>query len=352
MPSAARKSFSTPEQPDRRREIAVPVDETYYPNLIAHAFGVMGLTNSRDDYTPLLKDVRERFASRAGRLVGMESVFAFKPPVAGGPMFSFIYAIPAGTGARNLAEVRQVYSLMKQCLDEGRLDPLYQAHPHVRHGWHRFYAKPWLGLMFSGEPDLKKILLDAFLDFLVGLAMDHFDAWWAEWRLVIAERAGTLEKRLAHLDLISAWEDLLGFRYPFAGFSMLLSIPDRTWASSVGPEAIVSGTRLSDDRLVAAALHEVGVRMLHPHQVLERLPTQPTPAQYEHLLKCMETAVCVEKQVLASRLGIQDLVKDDPFVKAMRLENLLGEWSAARGETSLDRLADMFVKTSAPLQTQ
>ncbi len=352
MPGAASELLSKPEQPDRLREITVPANEAYYPNLIAHAFGVMGLANSRDDYAPLLSDIRVRFASRAAGLVGMESVFAFKPPVAGGPMFSFVYAIPAGTGATNLAEVRQVYSLMEQCLSEGCLDPLYRAHPRLQHDWRRFYAKPWLALMFSGEAAPKKAMLHAVLDFLAELATDHFDAWWAEWREVIAERAGALEQRLASLDLICAWEHLLGFRYPFAGFAMLLSIPDRTWASSVGPEAIVSGTRLSDDRLVAAALHEVGVRMLHPHAILERLPAELTSAQYEHLLRCMEAAVCVEKQTLASTLGIQDLVKDDPFVRAMRLENLLDEWRVARGGASLDRLAGMFVKTSAPLQAQ
>ncbi|MDP2859579.1 MAG: hypothetical protein Q8P50_16625 [Bacillota bacterium] len=138
---------------------------------------------------------------------------------------------------------------------------------------------------------------------------------------------------------------------------MLLSIPDKTWASSVGPEAIVVGTRLSDERLVASALHEVGVRMLHPHRVLDRppaglraglpaaLPAALTPAQYEHLLRCMEAAVCAEKQALAATLGIAELVASDPFVKSMRLEGLLDEWRTARGDTVLDRLVDMFTTT-------
>jgi hypothetical protein len=334
------------------------VDEAYYPNLIAHAFAVIGLANSRDDYTPLLMDVRTRFAAKAKRLVGMESIFAFKPPVAGGPMFSFVYAIPAGTGAKNLAEARHAYSVMKQCLDESCLAPLYQSYPQVEHDWQRFYAKPWLELMFSGDPAPKKAMLDEVLSFLAALAADHFDAWWAEWRTVVAGRAGVLEEHLAPLDLISAWEGLLGLSYPFAGFRMLLSIPDKTWASSVGPEAIVVGTRLSDERLVASALHEVGVRMLHPHRVLDRppaglraglpaaLPAALTPAQYEHLLRCMEAAVCAEKQALAATLGIAELVASDPFVKSMRLEGLLDEWRTARGDTVLDRLVDMFNNTS------
>ncbi|MDP2859578.1 MAG: hypothetical protein Q8P50_16620 [Bacillota bacterium] len=195
----------TPSNPP---QITIPVDEAYYPNLIAHAFAVIGLANSRDDYTPLLMDVRTRFAVKAKRLVGMESIFAFRPPVAGGPMFSFVYAIPAGTGAKNLAEARHAYSVMKQCLDESCLAPLYQSYPQVKHDWQRFYAKPWLELMFSGDPAPKKAMLDEVLNFLAALAADHFDAWWAEWRTVVAGRAGALEEHLAPLDLISAWEGL------------------------------------------------------------------------------------------------------------------------------------------------
>ena len=63
----ASRPLTRPGKPSNPPQISIPVDEAHYTNRIANAFAVIGLANSRDDHTPLLMDVRTRFAAKDSR---------------------------------------------------------------------------------------------------------------------------------------------------------------------------------------------------------------------------------------------------------------------------------------------
>jgi hypothetical protein len=332
-------------EPGRYPTKTVSVESAYYPNLVSHAFAVMGFRNSRDDYDLRLSDVRRAFQSRFRDLLDIGADMGFKPPVAGGPLFTFVYQLPADVGVRTCEEIAGVFEAEAEALTRGRFEPLYTRYPERKRGWEAFFCGPWQQYVLS-EPVLgKHRVLGLFADFLLSLAQDHFDAWWPAWDASLCRRAGRLTGALERLSLIEAWETRLGMPYRYAGFRVLLSIPDKTGASSVGPEAIVVGDKWSDDDIVAAALHEVGVRMFDFTEIPRRKGADLTLSQHEHMLRCIEAATCSEKAHVAQALGLSRLVQDDLFLKSMRLETMVDRWAVAHGSDPADRLEWLYDQT-------
>jgi hypothetical protein len=329
----------------------VSVEARYYPNLIAHAFAVMGLANSIDTYSPEIPALRDRFATAAKDLVGQGSDFGFRAPLAGGPLFTFIYQIPSYLDVSDSASLDEVYSISADCMVSGSVEPYFERYPEKREFGQPFYVElPIMlasrGQTTAGGADPRVAFIRNMASFLKSIAADHFDSWWPAWRQTLSRRGQALEAMLEPLDLVGAWERRLGVPYPFRSFSVLLSIPDRTAASSVGPEAIVAGNRLSDEQIVASALHETGVRMFFSTPFFAEAWKNKTDLRsYEHVLLCVEAAACVEKVRIARDMGMERVVEDDSFVRIMGLEELVKVWTATTGDSVDQRLRRMVEGT-------
>jgi len=178
--------------------------------------------------------------------------------------------------------------------------------------------------------------------FLVEIARDHFDAWWPGWEIELSARARAVTSGLALLDIIGRWEQHLRIPYPHRQLRVVLSRPDRTSASSFGPDGIVVGESHDNDAVMASALHEVGVRMFDPPRALRLCPGPADIGTYGRLLRCVEAAACAEKPSVAALAGRPDLAADDGFARNMKLEPLIEQWRRTGGRDPVVRLVKLF----------
>lgn len=337
----------------------VAITTAYYPNLVAHAFAVAGLSNSRTDYCAGLDELGQRFREQTAGVLAAGSQVGFAAPMAGGPLFTFIYQIPARAGVESAAGVKAVFEASERALGARTLGPLMESYPAAASDWGRFYPGPWLDFVFSGDPAPKIRLLLSISSLLQALAGDHFDEWWPGWRRELSSRAAGIQSVAGPLRLVHRWEQHLGVPCPSGGLRVLLSRPDRTSASSVGGEAIVAGEGLSDEQVVRSVLHEIGVRMFDPPRAVEIATGRRTGGEagseaggrefgikeYGWLLRCVEAAACAEKQAVAAAAGLELPGGVDPFVRAMGLTGLVEEWAGMPAGDPVQRVVALFEAT-------
>jgi hypothetical protein len=104
------------------------------------------------------------------------------------------------------------------------------------------------------------------------------------------------EKRVNAASIFSRWEKALGVRYPYQEFRMILCPESPSYASSVGPDAIVFGLRCGTEEILPAAIHEIGVRYSNLDYLKRYEETKAIiNTDYINLLRVIEAETCYQK---------------------------------------------------------
>ena len=282
------------------------------PNLLAHVYACLNVFP-----TPRYK-CGDRVVSSYARLLGhaLEHDFKTRPPLAGGPLFTLLFQIPASMKAENIDEVVEVFNTVKKVLERGSLEPLKKAlGSYMVEEWF-----PSTDFLFENiEADTEK--LHHLLDLVAWLAIRSYKQYYSgKWPEVASHINRLGEKLLGILggvDVIGLWENILCTKFPFNSFIVYPCEACGTISSLVG-NAIVIPLEGSIKDLVNAIVHEVGVHFFTPRRLLGVTTLREHYAGNQYaLLRFVEALVCYHKQRILDVLGIE--IGQDIFEIGMNL---------------------------------
>jgi hypothetical protein len=287
----------------------VRFEKCLYASLCWHALRRLGFHS---------EDERATDAEPAARLSGLADHFGFCAPVAGGPLFAFIYQIPSYADPQTPEAMDRILEVAKRVVRRGDADELLSEWPEAGSRWLRWYTR---------------VALSETLDSLqaeAGRVDAALDEWAAYLRSLWADYARTLARKLTDYPFLEhatkctsdnafeAWEGAFSLDYPGRSFVVVPCPENPTLATSLGPDRIVIGAAVGSELVRHSVVHEIGVRLLAG----ERLTASPRlrgalRADPEGVLRLIEAEVCFRKPSLFPDLG------EDLFLKGMALEPLV-----------------------------
>jgi hypothetical protein len=295
--------------------VSIHLSSSYYASLCWYGLKKLGFTGGEPD---------PGFVEWSRRLSELGGDFAFAAPLAGGPVFNFVYQIPGYLDPAEAAELGDIVRALEEFIQTKSVEPFARRWPARTAHWEKWYLPGNLGYLFGvvgGREKETVRLIRLFLDFIGGL--------WPAYRPEFEEKLRGLplrghEERCRRLDPVEAWEKELGLPYPYDRFELVICPESRTVASSLGPEKVVFGAAHAWPLMRNAVVHEIGVRMISFEHLSNHPATRPLMERdYLGVLKLIETEICFRKPRL-----LPDLT-DDPFIRSMRLEKLV-EWRTGK----------------------
>jgi hypothetical protein len=150
------------------------------------------------------------------------------------------------------------------------------------------------------------------------------------------------EDELRAAAIFRRWEEALGVPYPYAEFIMNLCPETPSYASSVGPDAIVFGLQRGPDAIVPSAIHEIGVRYSNLDYLKRYEPTKAIMrTDYVNFLRIIEAETCYRKMEIFPEIEVDHFLS--PAWEA------LVAWRAHQEATAAhyyDHLAQMYGKAN------
>jgi hypothetical protein len=277
-------------------------------------------------------DEKKTLIEEGRKLSTFGSEFSFNGPVAGGPIFTFVYQIPSYLDI-NKNELDKVLNSLKLFIEEGSLAAFMRNWPEKTEFWDLWYTNSWKNFLLkdvskNSQKALKVIqyffqLVDTYWDNYIPIYVDKLEKY----------NFKKANQSIKSIDAIQKWEEELGLRYPYSKFEIIVCPESSTTASSLGPEKIVLGSVHNQKQLVNSYVHEVGVRTVGLHRLARNNKTKDIfKNDYIGMLKLIETEIALRKK------NLLPLLKDDIFIKSMGLENLI-EWRIKQN-TSSDLISD------------
>ncbi len=262
--------------------------------------------------------------SFAEELAEVGEAFAFKPPMAGGPIFAIAYQIPGYLDPQTPDEMFKIFDSVKQMVESGTIQQLQYKFPDKTAEFEKWYIEAGLDLFIEPlQADKDKVywLLDQFADYLEQLWPQYeteYSNWYEEFDF------DHWNSQLPVEEVISVWEQVMEISYPYQKFSMVVCPETPSKASSLGPEKIVFGARHGLKQAKKSLVHEVGVRMV----CFQRLAEHPKTAEliindYVGIIKLLEAEACYRKPQVMDKLGWEYQADEDTFLIGMELEELV-----------------------------
>jgi hypothetical protein len=251
---------------------------SYYASLCWFGLRQLGFTG---------RPPNPHFEEWARRIKSLGAVFDFKPPVAGGPMFGLLYQIPAYLNPPDADALDGVQACILTALRTQSMACFHERWPAKTANWGSWYE------IDVSDTDRAVDLTEAFFDFVETL--------WNKYRTPYAQKLDDFpfqreQDRVNSLAIFNRWEKTLDVSYPYAEFRMIICPETPTYASSVGPDAIVFGLQTGREEIVPSVIHEVGVRYSNLDYLKRYGPTADIIASdYTGLLKIIEAETCYQK---------------------------------------------------------
>jgi len=124
----------------------ISVRKSFYPSYCYYLLKQTGLLPTNKEQT-LLNEGR--------KLSEIGSEFSFNGPVAGGPIFTFIYQIPSYLDI-DKTEIHDVFEALISFIESKKLSFFMNKWPQKTHYWDLWYTKPWKEYLLNDVTDNSK----------------------------------------------------------------------------------------------------------------------------------------------------------------------------------------------------
>lgn len=311
--------FTENKKSNKKHEIII--ESNYYASLSWWGLKQLGFVG---DISPKSKYLLWRNKlSKAGEDI------KFKAPVAGGPLFTFIYQLPGYIGPENKEDFQKI---MKGCIyfvKSGSIEKLQKDWPEQTQYLEKWYNSVYIDIVFKDIGKNKKDVIET-----LEIWSEYIVSIWDQYKPIYNSKMkdypfDTINAHYRASLILHQWDSIMGFEYPFDKFIVCICPESRTTASSLGPEKIVFSSKYSKKILEHSIVHECGVRYFPFDEFAKRgKSAEIMRADYDNFLRIIETEVCFRKTKILK-------IKRDYFLTGMQLENIL-EFRSNKYQKELD----------------
>jgi hypothetical protein len=297
-----------------QKSLVVRLDVSYYASLCWYGLQQLGFAHS-----PL----NPQYASWAEKMEDLGATFDFRPPIAGGPLFTFVYQIPGYLNPADPAELGGILEAVKDFLHSADLEAFTRWPDKTQHWdkWYHAVARQRMREQLAGQEASACQLLDLWFEFMAQLWPLYREIYTCKLR---GYPFDACEERANRVKAFEEWQHEYHLDYPYTVFDLVICPENPTYASSLGPEKVVFSAMHGWGDLRHALVHELGVRFPGLHRLAENPEVRLLMEEDElGVLKLLEAEVCVRKRRLLPDLD------EDVFERSMRLERLVA-WRAAQ----------------------
>jgi len=318
-------AFSIPscnhtEKAKTDKQYEIVVESNYYASLSWWGLKQLGFLG--DDPNP-------EYLSWCNKLSEAGQDIKFKAPVAGGPLFTFIYQLPGYIGPENKEDFQKT---MEGCIDFVKtesIEKLKTDWPMQTKYLEKWYNPVYVSIVFDDIGENKKDVIET-----LEIWTEYILYIWDQYQPIYNRKMkdypfDTITAHYKASSILHQWDTIMGFEYPFDKFIVCICPESRTTASSLGPQKIVFGARYSNKILEHSIVHECGVRYFPFDEFAKReRSAEIMRTDYDNFLRIIETEVCFRKTKILK-------VENDYFLKGMQLENIL-EYRKEKYQNELD----------------
>lgn len=331
-----------------RRFLRVKVDTNLTPNLIMHVMACGGVAGSRQ-YGRQHEDTID--PRDMAFLKSLTTDFLAKPPLAGGPLFTFLFQIPSYFPAMDFKDVSVVFRAMRRSISEGSLDYLERG-LHIEESTLDEWIPRSLQSFFFAQlhSNLDRILsaVDHFTRIMQASYERFYKDYWPVTGEMLQKKALEIQKGLEHSNLLETWENVLGKTFPYPNFVVYLCEPCNS-VSSLMAEKIVIPSHYELEKALLAIVHEAGVHFISPSDwVRDPNALAHFMRNRESLMRMQEAAICHLKSEVIERLGVE--VEGDLFLSGMGLEKEVTTfsyiWESRKWTSITDAIREAYSKLS------
>lgn len=288
------------------------------PNILAHIYASAGLTSMPDYHEQFRQTLREEDISF---LKTFMSNFGHRPPMAGGPLFLFLYQIPSYFPAETLDEILGNIDMIIEGLEGGWID--YQGLDQDTIKALEVWIPPQI---VEYSSDLESPMFEQIteiLNRLKDIATYSYESFYGEhWRKIkplLLERAMEIQERFEGLPVFEAWSEALDLTFPYKEFVFYLC-EARRGGTSLLAEKFVLSYDVALERAMDTIIHEVGIHfIIRPGEYLTKGLTVEDFIRHQEEIGRMEEAVtCYFKPHVYESLGVT--LREDYHLPLMKIE--------------------------------
>lgn len=304
----------------------IKVQSSLYPSCCYYGLKQTGLLPG--EISPKFLDIGKEFSS-------LGQSFSFQAPMAGGPIFSFVYQMPGYLDATK-AELPLVFDAVKYFIEHGSIEMFQSNWPLKTRYWDLWYTEPWVQYLHNGVKNNSTRALELINKFLLFL-----QDIWSDYQTIHHDKLknydfAKYEQICNSINVFDKWEVELQQCYPYSNFSIIICPESNTSASSLGPEKIIFSSHRTIEQMINSLVHEIGVRMINLHTLATHQATKDIMLNdYHRILMLIETEVCFRKPHILTELT------DDLFIDGMKLSELVA-WRA--GKQMKNSVAESFAE--------
>lgn len=298
--------------------MSLVVTTSLTPNILAHIYASAGLMRMPDYHERFRHTLREEDIDFLKKFM---SHFGGRPPLAGGPLFLFLYQIPSYFPAENLEQLLVNIDRIIEGLEGGWIDRgLDQETVRALEVWIPpqvvEYSRNLEGPMFRQMSGILDRLKDIVTHSYEGFYRDH----WRSIRPLLLERAMEIQKQFEDLPVYEAWSEALGLIFPYKEFVVYLC-EARRGSTSILAEKLVLPYEINLERAVDTIIHEIGIHfIIRPGEYLKKgLTVEDFIQRQEEIGRMEEAATCYFKPQVHERLGL--ILKEDYHLPLMKIED-------------------------------
>jgi hypothetical protein len=290
------------------KEYTIRTEANYYVSLSWWGLKKLGFVGDKPD--PEFSVWKDKLAE-AGEDV------KFKAPVAGGPLFKFIFQIPGYINPASVEEYKQISEACVTFIQSGSINTFRDTWPEKTMYWDKWYNKVTIDIILNSIGDKRAETINT-----LNIWAEYIEQIWDPYKEVYNEKMKdypfeTINESYSSSDILKAWNKVMGVDYPYNEFVVCICPENNTLASSLGPEKIVFGAKYPEHILHHTIIHESGVRYFPFDEIADRKSgAEIMLKDYDNLLRIIETEVCFRKPQMIQ-------LEKDVFLTGMQLEDIL-----------------------------
>ena len=290
------------------------------PNILAHIYASAGLTRNKQYHERFRHTLREEDVEF---LETFAPHFRGAPPMAGGPMFLYLYQIPSYFPVESLDEVlgnidrivEGIRGRSFECLglDQDTVSALDVWMPR------QLFEYPSSNIVSDVLEQVIQIL-NRLKDVIANSYDNYYAEHWRELKPLLLRRAAELKNEFEGLPVIDAWSEALGLAFPYRDFVVYLC-EARRGGTSLLAEKIAIPYDIPLEKAVDIIIHEVGIHfIIRPGEYLRRgLTVEGFMEHQGEIGRMEEAATCYFKPRVYEGLGLT--LEEDYHLPLMKIED-------------------------------
>jgi len=290
------------------------------PNILAHIYASAGLTRNKQYHERFRHTLREKDVEF---LETFTPHFRGTPPMAGGPMFLYLYQIPSYFLAESLDEVLGNIDRIVEGLRSGSIENmgLDQDTVNALNVWmpRQLFEYPSPNIVSDALEHVIQIL-NRLKEVIAYSYENYYAERWRELKPLLLQKATKIKKEFKSLPVFNVWSEALGLAFPYRNFVVFLC-EARRGGTSLLAEKIAIPYDIPLEKAVDTIIHEVGIHfIIRPGEYLRRGLTAEGFMQHQGEIGHMEeAATCYFKPRVYEELGLT--LKENYHIPLMKIED-------------------------------